>query len=165
MIMTSPNPVSPPAVAVALKKAGLRTPSQMLQIWTWVKDHPRVLATDIGSTLPIPMSSVSSVLAQLVARKMMQGKKEWSVHAKRELTYYTAIGKTYELLPDVRPKPLKPSAPASLAVAEPAQEPTPTRSTIEEMTDRLTVGEARALYRVLDRMFGTWADARPSATR
>jgi hypothetical protein len=148
-----PAPSSSPAVAVALARAGVRAPPQMQQVWLWVKDHPHATIKDIGATLTqIPATSITSVVAQLVARKMLVAKPQWSDRARRDLAHYTAAGKAYELLPDTRQKPV--GRATSVALAPVVLAPVPVRSAVQEMTDRLTVGEARAVYEVLHRMFG-----------
>lgn len=153
---TSKKIHSLPAVGVALAESGIKLPSQMQQIWQWLYDNPRKMASDIAATLPIPSTSVSSVIAQLKGRKMINSSKEWSEHAKKEVTYYSAAGKTFELLPDLRVKNKKASGKATVLLEQPEpieEKKKPEQPTADSLLDTLSVREAYALYIQLRAMF------------
>jgi len=127
------------ALSIALKTAGVKTPPQTQRIWTFLHDSPRALvgipSKEIGKTLGIGNSSVSSLLSDMARRGMV------TYTADGNLRRYKAVGAEYELRPLAAGKPA--AAVTVVPVAAPAK--------ID--LDSLTVREARELYNQLKRMF------------
>ena len=156
--MTHPKPHLP-VVAQAMAKAGVKLPTQMQMIWTWLKDNPRKRLVDIRSSLPITPSGVSALLTGLRVRGMIKREREHSHLTKKLVSLYSAVGDVYELLPEPRKdrragdtKWTRNAAPNLAEVQHELTviEPKPAAPLI----DSLTIGEARALYAELKKLFG-----------
>lgn len=132
----------------ALKEAGVSIPVNR-RIWQWLKDQGSHTSSEITKGLNITASSTSSILSQMVERKMVSADKKHSEHSGRSVTYYTAIGKSFVLLPSPKKQPERKN---EVVVAGPV-EVLPKKSKVEEILDSLSVVDAFELYKRLDVMF------------
>lgn len=128
----------------ALRNAGVKTPSQMQRIWQWTHDNPGThgrTSREISTALNLPLSNVSSIITDMLRRKMCTYEVELD-RDNRPTRRYRAVGNSYELLqpPVATPAPI---------TTPPAPEPKGTMN-----IDHLTIGEARALYNQLKEIFG-----------
>ena len=168
------------AMVQALKDAGIKTPPQTQRIWQWLKDNDRSgqgkPASDISLALGVPMSNVSTLLSDMVNRKMISYVDHVSLrHKSRKLRYYKAVGHTYELLP--RPKAVRTEAVKAdlnrllrdkldaMPIAGKVEHHEAAPMQREQMNnqvlmlrrpvniDNMTIGEARELYTKLKGMF------------
>lgn len=116
----------------ALKKAGVALPLQQ-RVWLVVKDKPGLTAARYAAILKAPTRNVSSSLADLRCRKMVEIHQEsMRVTAGRgarvmPVNHYSvpARMKEYELLPQVIPTKHRTTPKVSKAASEPAQAPAP----------------------------------------
>ena len=95
-------------IAEKLKAAGVKIPSMQERVWRLLRDNPGGLtsarATDIMG-VAVTSGSVSSLLSQMEARKMVQSKFEkrrtngpHGAYERNVKVYYTTM-REYELLP------------------------------------------------------------------
>jgi len=148
--------------------AGIQMPTQVERLWRVLRDNPQGLTAQRAAALT-GIANASTQLSMMVRRKMATARSELQrrpihggVMAERPVNIYSTTMKEYELLP--APKKEKPSAPAvSAPTAPPApavqRAPAPPRAvpTVAEaqaFVERMTIAEARALWAVMDRMFG-----------
>lgn len=165
----------------ALKKAGIRTPTQFERVWRWLKDHQGKTSSEVavGTKLDSP-GLVSTILSQMENRKMIYSALEYRRHtkgAKRNhiKCWYTVVSlKEYVLLPKTK-KITVPRTPATVLPSTPevlkmeVEPKVPTNSLAWPNTDlnilsvekerrinieSLSVKEAYDLYQQLLRYFG-----------
>lgn len=101
------NPGNLPTMERALVKAGAPKRPGNYKIWAWLKDHPNTNGSSIAKAIVLPLNNVSSLLSDMVERGMVAGKKEYSAHLKRQITFYKTVGVDFELrpyLPEFAPK-------------------------------------------------------------
>lgn len=129
----------------AMKRAGAALPLNN-RVWTWLKDHPGKTSKDIAKALNVAQNSVSAVLTDMVARKMIEVKKEPGISGVPTGRYTTAARlKAFALLPKPK-KAKKPAAPDNQAApVQPAAVPS---------IESLSVKQAYELYKQLHAMFG-----------
>ena len=133
----------------AISDAGIIKVTTSKKIWQWLKDNGPHTCVEVGIALDVKPSA-STLLSQMAARKMVAGVKKYSEHSRREVTYYSAIGRVYVALP--LPKKEKKTIPQSTEVVV-LDQILPKKSKVEEMLDTLSVVDAFDLYKRLDLMF------------
>jgi len=142
------------AMTEALKTAGVPLPSIAQILWKAIKESQGITRTELGKRLShINPNSVNSRLHDLQKRGMVYTKK---IKFRDTYTnaYYTDMGE-FRMLPHVTTKPESESEPKPEARTKPqASTPAPTPPSRSFDLDTMTVGEARALYAQLKRMFG-----------
>lgn len=134
----------------AIKDAGIAPPVNK-RIWQWLKDNGSHTGLEIATALNIPSSASSSMLSQMLVRKMVAGVKKRSEHLKRDVTYYSAIGRSFVVLPVPKKIDPKPPEPENQVVVLEKIEPKKPR--VDEILETLSVVDAFALYERLDHMF------------
>lgn len=144
----------------ALSAAGLAIPLNR-RVWTWLKDHPEKSSRDIGVALNVTPGDTSAVLANMYHRGMVSRYERPTrnrVGSKTEYCY-SALGKTFELLP--LPKTPKPSTTPPMVPMITVPPATPGYTVPVEMLnapkiniDNMKLSEARALYDQLKQVFG-----------
>lgn len=123
------------------KSGKLKLPSQMEQVWRWVKNNPHRTVQEAAKATHVKETNTSSLLTQMMSRGMVTrrrgsrfGKGVWE---------YEALGLTYELLP-------KKSGVKDTPAAAPAEAPTtPYIITTTHQAfnpDIYTIGELRAIH-------------------
>ena len=136
-------------ITQALKQAGVKVPSVTNRVWHYVADHPNVNCKTISQVLGLGLSETATSLNILVRRKMcskhtvdmkVRAGNGWAV---KGVLHYTVTVKTYELLP--LPKRTKTPALKPVAVKIEA---------LKLNIETMPLGEARALYEQLKRVFG-----------
>jgi hypothetical protein len=138
----------------ALKAAGVKTKTHQEILWNVVRDYPGRTARAYVDLTKQPESSVSSMLSQMVKRKMLNQVcvDMRTAAGLRRVAQYTIAIKEYELLPvsKVKRPPANSSAlvnieriPACFEVVEPSVD-----------IEKLTVSQARTLYLKLHKLFG-----------
>ena len=132
----------------ALKEAGIAIPVNR-RIWQWLKDQGPHTSTEVAAALNITNASASSILSQLANRKMVTEDKRVSRLARRPVTYYGAIGKTFVLLPIIK---VKTQVKKEVVVPVPI-EVLPKKSKVEDILDSLSVVDAYDLFQRLNMMF------------
>lgn len=141
------------AMTEALKTAGVPLPSIAQILWKAIKESQGVTRTELGKRLShINPNSVNSRLHDLQKRGMVYTKK---IKFRNTYTnaYYTDMGE-FRMLPHVTTKPESGSEPKPEARPRPqTSTPAPTPPSRSFDLDTMTVGEARALYAQLKRMF------------
>lgn len=141
------------AMTEALKTAGVPLPSIAQILWKAIKESQGITRTELGKRLShINPNSVNSRLHDLQKRGMVYTKK---IKFRNTYTnaYYTDMGE-FRMLPHVTTKPESGSEPKPEARPKPqASTPAPTPPSRSFDLDTMTVGEARALYAQLKRMF------------
>lgn len=130
----------------AFKAAGIKTPTQIERIWTWLKDHQPQSAKAIEVALHLPQAS--SMLSQMEKRGMVTSKLVYDVRTGRTTKQFNAVGREYELLP--LPREAKPG-PAPAVTGQPAMNNAAPADKFN--LDSLTIAEARALFARLSQMF------------
>ena len=132
-------------VAIALKAAGVKLPSQNQRIWQWLKDNGQHTLRDVASETKIGEATAQAAVTNLIHRGMLKSIKRTDVRGKRLNATYEALGREYELLP----RPVKGAvsvAPqekvAVAAVAAPTFNP-------EEFLGDLTLSQLRQVYNYL----------------
>ncbi len=129
----------------AIKDAGIAIPTNK-RIWQWLKDQNKAhTSTEVAIALNLKSSISSSMLSQMQERKMVGGEKRFSQHLGRNVTYYSAIGKTFAVLPV--PKKI-----ASTEITE-VIDVAPKQSKTDTLLSNLSVVEAYDLYQRLHVMF------------
>lgn len=144
----------------ALVAAGVKVPSQSRRIWSYLKDHPQLTSERIAQALSINKGSVSSLLAQMAKQNRVQSKMLLRSAPKggmRKRAHWEAIGESYD-------NPPRRATPA-VVPAEPVNKPglremlveriCTTKPSATQVVDTLTVAQARELWLVLNRMFGS----------
>ena len=152
-------------ITQALVKAGVKTPSQSELLWRVVRDNPGKNAKALIALSALPGTSASTLLTQMVKRKMMR-QELVPMKAKMGLGYGTRnIAHYYTAIPEfeVLPKPTKsyvtPPAPAvKPAVNIPRSETypvvaTPATTAVGFNLESLTIAQAREIHAQLGRMF------------
>lgn len=158
----------------ALKQAGVSVPSQQERVWRVIKDHPGITAKRISSITKIDQSQVSSYCSVMLARKMLEvtyvpmHMRLGRGHGMKNVSTFKVTQQKYEVLPKVEAekevikgkgqcsevKIIHPEAPVQQQKA-----PQIAKRESEEHwkadVEAMTVAEARALYNVLHKMFGT----------
>ena len=166
-------------MAEKLKEAGVKVPSVQERVWRIVRDNPGGITaarvTDILGASVSGGSGVSSLLSQMEARKMVRSRKEMrrvtgprgSV-VERGVNVYVTDMREYEILPLRRKETAATramdatkavvaqvkAAPTPTTVIASQLRKTPTVNEAEEFVERLTIAEARAVFGVLNKMFG-----------
>lgn len=153
------------AIATKLAEAGVKLPPQNKRVWQCVKDHPGVTALRVSQIIHSPQSGVSSLLTDLLQRGMVtRGTQEVRTKGphgstvKRKVWVYHAVGETFALvpkktrLPPPKFKHVKAEPAPSGTVTPPPAAPVPRAVALVES---LTIAQARELWAVLDRMFGS----------
>ena len=148
-------------ITTALKTAGVKLPSQMKRVWTYIKDHPNSTRDTLIKALKLPSGGVSSLLSQMVNRKMVNRKKERRICTRagvsKPLTvwvYHTDLV-AYEVLPafeKITGKKKVTLAPESVIHLTP-KEPAPALLTTWNIPD-MKLSDARDLYLELKKYFG-----------
>lgn len=161
----------PTTMEHALQKAGFATKSQSERIWLWLKDHPRKTSTEVAYAVHIDKKNVTSLLAQLRARKMVTSTIDYTRRKLngRHPTEWVTVGSEYELLP--RPRKLgldlagrvpEPQVQVVRVAAVPTPAPTPmptpapTAAPVADITalvEGLTLKQARSVYKYLHALF------------
>jgi hypothetical protein len=149
-------------MAHAFKKVNMAVPNNR-RIWQWLKDHQTgdtgYTYSQVSKALNIKESSSSSLICDMVKRRMMEARRERAPKgASRTMTtYYRALGGEYELLPlplaklATLPQPLPPAVEPEPGRWLPSP---PQKVTADKFDlDNLTIGEARTLYLKLKEMF------------
>ena len=142
------------AMTEALKTAGVPLPSIAQILWKAIKESQGITRTELGKRLSyINPNSFNSRLHDLQKRGMIYTRKIKSRNAYAN-AYYTDMDE-FRMLPHVTTKPESGSEPKPEARPKPqASTPAPTPPSRSFDLDTMTVGEARALYAQLKRMFG-----------
>lgn len=142
------------AMTEALKTAGVPLPSIAQILWKVIKESQGITRTELGKRLShINPNSVNSRLHDLQKRGMAYTRKIKFRNAYAN-AYYTDMDE-FRMLPHVTTKPESGSEPKPEARPKPqASTPAPTPPSRSFDLDTMTVGEARALYAQLKRMFG-----------
>jgi len=142
------------AMTEALKTAGVPLPSIAQILWKAIKESQGITRVELSKRLShINPNSVNSRLHDLQKRGMVYTKK---INFRNTYTnaYYTDMGE-FRMLPHVTTKPESGSEPKPEARPRPqTSTPAPTPPSRSFDLDTMTVGEARALYAQLKRMFG-----------
>lgn len=142
------------AMTEALKTAGVLLPPIAQILWKAIKESQGITREELGKRLShINPNSVNSRLHDLQKRGMVYAKK---IKFRNTYTnaYYTDMGE-FRMLPHVTTKPESGSEPKPEARPRPqTSTPAPTPPSRSFDLDTMTVGEARALYAQLKRMFG-----------
>lgn len=140
-------------VAKALREAGVSIPLNQ-RVWQWVHDHKEQTSKEIGVALNEAQGNVSSVLGDMVLRKMMYVTKRQSAHKGGPVGYYSVNPKmkTFKLLPKTKPVVAAPVVVASIP------EPTLAVQRPKFSLESLSVTEAYGLYKDLHVMFGPKAN-------
>ena len=141
------------AMTEALKTAGVPLPSIAQILWKVIKESQGITRTELGKRLShINPNSFNSRLHDLQKREMIYTRKIKFRNAYAN-AYYTDMGE-FRMLPHVTTKPESGSEPKPEARPKPqASTPAPTPPSRSFDLDTMTVGEARALYAQLKRMF------------
>lgn len=170
-------------IADKLKAAGVKIPSMQERVWRIVRDNPGGLtsarATDIMG-VAVTSGSVSSLLSQMEARKMVQSKFEkrrtngpHGAYERNVKVYYTTL-REYELLPMPRKETAASRAmdAAQQVVEQVKAPPSPVTTVIPDEKPRfvppplpsalkyvehMTIAQARSVYAILHDMFGSKA--------
>ena len=145
-------------ITIALKTAGVKLPSQMKRIWTYIKDHPNTTRDTLGKALNLPAGNISSLLTQMLNRKMITRTEDSrrimrSGISKFETVwvYNTDMGE-YEILP-VCKKKAEPARSAPGPVLHVTPPPVPALLTTRNIPD-MKLSDARDLYLELKKYFG-----------
>lgn len=138
-------------IGKAIKDAGIAIPTNK-RIWQWLKDQgkPRTSA-EIGHALNLKASISSSILSQMQVRRMVAGDKQFSNHVGRSVTYYTAIGKSFVVLPV--PKDLAVLPASKTPITDEIIDVEPKQSKTDALLSTLSVVDAYDLYQRLHAMF------------
>lgn len=136
-------------IHTALKDAGVKLPPLNKRVWLWLKDHPHKTSADIALAINSHQADVSSVLGNLGKRSMVSVKKDYKPGGHTTVSFYSAVGKSFELLPIIKALAFVQTPPA-----EPIPEVPAIPITKESILDKLKVKDAFALYQELHAMFG-----------
>ena len=137
-------------ISSALAAAGVKLPSAQQRIWNYVKDHPDVTARRVQQELPV--ASVSSLMSQMVDRGLLRAEKKplrlfsGKGYIVKRVAHFYALGESYD------PKSARKPANLPTTVCAPAQVG---HRQATSVVDGLTVAQARELWQILDRMFGS----------
>ena len=134
------------SMSIAIKEASIAIPANK-RIWMWLKDQGPHTAVEVCKALGITEASSSANLSGMQQRRMVDGVKKFQEHSKRGVTYYSAVGREFQLLPLPKPK-LIPEP--SKVIVEPSK---PKKSTVDELMDTMSVVEAFEVYNRLSAMF------------
>lgn len=162
------------ALTTALTGTGLKPKTQTERIWNWLKDHPDQPTKRIQLELKLTKNSVSSLLSQMVKRKMLSVKQVTDRLGTRSVFRVSEKMREFELLPKPKAtetnRQIEVSQPVCAKKAETAPNATP-NTVVElpvqmhcaeeqlpqsstELVDSLTVAKARELYNILHKLFG-----------
>lgn len=140
------------AMTEALKTAGVPLPSIAQILWKVIKESQGITRTELGKRLShINPNSFNSRLHDLQKREMIYTRKIKFRNAYAN-AYYTDMDE-FRMLPHVTTKPESEPKPEARPKPQ-ASTPAPTPPSRSFDLDTMTVGEARALYAQLKRMFG-----------
>ena len=152
------------AMNKALVAQGMKPKTQMELIWRYIKDHP---GTKLKTLEAIFKRSTAQTLHSLWIRKMVTRTPE-TVRGRqgniRQVYCYKVAMPDYELLPlpvktktgkkpgppVTMPLPYPPLAEPQPSLAAPAAQP----DDLDERINKMSVGEARAMYVKLKAIFG-----------
>ena len=152
------------AMNKALVAQGMKPKTQMELIWRYIKDHPE---TRLKTLEAIFKRSTAQTLHSLWIRKMVTRTPE-TVRGRqgniRQVYCYKVAMSDYELLPlpvktktgkkpgppVAMPLPYPPLAEPQPSLAAPAAQP----DDLDERINKMSVGEARAMYVKLKAIFG-----------
>lgn len=164
------------ALTTALTSTPLKPKTQIERIWGWVKDHPDQSTKRILLELKLSKNNVSSLVSQMVKRKMLSVRQETDRLGTRSVFRVPEGMREFELLPS--PKSQKSSKvepqvsrPFILPKLEVVQHVTPPKAEVAlpvqmhgeepqlpqsptELVESLTVAKARELYSILHKLFG-----------
>jgi hypothetical protein len=149
------------AMKSALEVAGIKV-TLIKRIWLWLHDHPGRTMAEIAAALNEEKMDVSSRLNELENRQMVSFVRDHvrSGNGTFLMKRFTALGKEYELLPMQKKYKAKPPAkkfadvPTPLPLPPQAIEKKPATLPTKDWMDRYTLGELRAMYADLKRLFG-----------
>jgi hypothetical protein len=148
-----------------MREAGVKLPSRMQRIWTWVRDNPQHTVAQIDAALQLNnRNNTSSLVSQLISRGMLftvkvQGKGRYS-RPQNVVSANPAMRGEYEILP--MPKKTK----SVMVPVEVQTAPDSTPAKVELVTDERTaeltahafvstlpVRRAREIFDELSRLF------------
>jgi hypothetical protein len=133
----------------ALRKAGGGVPVNR-RIWEWLKDKGPHTGSEVSVALNIPLAASSSIISQMKARSMVRVETKHSEHLGRNVGYYAAVGRSFEILPLPKNREVDKIVPVieNEIVSVHAH-----KQTSDEIMDSLSVSQAFDLYKKLDSMF------------
>ncbi len=169
----------PTAIEVAAREAGLPVLTQQQRIWNWLNDHPKQTANAVIAAKCCEAKNVSTLLSQMMARKMLKVDFEFSRTAGREVSHYSVATKEYIILPAPKKDKKSKAAPdegktlvqgpnTKLAIVEIPKGPAPVvpvaaappaefnaKDFVDKMFkgDKLSLRDARAVYKELKEIF------------
>lgn len=134
-------------MARALKKAGGGIPVNR-RIWDWLKEKGPHTVSEVSSALNIPLTASSSIISQMKARGMVRVETKHSEHLGRNVGYYAASGRVFEILPLQKNKDRDKAEAIENLAANSIQ-----KQTSDQILESLPVSQAFELYKKLDSMF------------
>ena len=156
------------AITTALVTAGIKIPPLNKRIWLWLNDHPGKTSEEVGLAINSPCTHVSSTLSNMEKRKMVTSTRSVTYKSKKGaqlVKHYKTAGFVFEVKPvpyQPKKKKVRPAlAPVALAPVAPVIAPTPLfaaatlKKSLMESLDDYKLGELRAVYAQLSRMFAT----------
>jgi transcription initiation factor IIE alpha subunit len=136
-------------MARALRKAGGGVPVNR-RIWDWLKEKGPHTGSEVSSALNIPLAASSSIISQMKARGMVRVETKHSEHLGRNVGYYAASGRVFEILPLQKNKERDKVEAVENLASNSIQMP---KQTSDQILESLPVSQAFELYKKLDSMF------------
>lgn len=146
------------ALSDALKNTSLHV-TQMELLWRWIRDNPGKTAKRLCSENIVKKSSCSSLLCNMVSRKMLVKTIESDRLGKRvvftvphNMTYYESLPRPVkkvvaEKLPVAVSLPVSQPVAASVPVGQVQQ------STVQDKVNKMSVAEALEMFQCLSLIF------------
>lgn len=140
--------------------AGFPSMSLKKRVWLWLRDHPGKTSTEIANGMSLQQSSISVVMKdmtdrEMVARKLVHRRNVSSIRPQ-VFEYETCI-REFEVLPKktkVAGKKTRGRRPLVDLFNKAAGIITEDVPTSKIDIDKMPIGEARALYEKLHKLFG-----------
>lgn len=147
------------ALSDALKNTKLHV-TQMELLWRWIRDNPGKTAKRICSENIVKKSSCSSLLCNMVSRKMLVKTVEHDRLGKRGTFAVPHNMAYYELLPRPVKKVVAEKLPVAVsvpvAVSKPVGQPATVQvqqPTVQDKVNKMSVAEALEMFQCLSLIF------------
>jgi predicted transcriptional regulator len=143
-----------------MEKAGLKGTPLNKRIWLWLRDHKGKTASEIAVALGVEKADVTSTLSSSVTRGVVTRKYEHRQcgRTRRQVFVYEVVDRDDFVWASRKVAKSKWEAKGTvdLTCADQREAVNTCASPAQTQVDTLTVAQARELFSILHKMFGTY---------